>query len=647
MQRLLRLLAIIMIVTALAPMAQAGAAADQPQTHPDDELVIITSDGRLASRDPDVPSGFQAVAWESPQTGFTNVVAGDFNGDGSDEVAGARTNEVVIYDPVVRSGEANVTHTFTASAGQTWQHMVVGDLDSDGRDDLVIVESKAGGGSTLFAYKFTPGSGWMQTFSQVHGVSWTAFATGKIMGNNRDQIVGIRNLAPNFQILIWDPANNWQAIHEKSYTFPWVTVEVGNVAADPSNKDELVFSRAGVLGVRQSILVLRWVSNTAPLEDVTAEYAYPEFPWIALADVNGSGDQEMFFLRPGRFNNTNIVGLTTRNYGSDPATSFDDLTGVDKFRRIHAGDLNGDGRDEVIIMAADEYMVYTNPAVNNTKVSYPGSYSSTGNFAVANLDGPGRLIGPDLSVSPLNFTLTLQSGQSSTQSVAITNIGAGTINWTAAVTAGANWLLISPASGTAPSTLSLLIDTTGMSPGSYTGTVVVTGNSGVFNSPQTITVALTVTAPPFSVQPTWVSWLYQTGNNPGVRTVSVMGANIPWHAGAVPIWGAARIEQAIAAGQPVKWVDNTVVIGDGVDGVPIVNWIDINPLTGVALPSGVSVDLSLVTAQVPMGFSQAAVVFVADTTANPPAVVVRASVLRTTSDMSDVIFLPLMGRNAR
>jgi hypothetical protein len=83
-----------------------------------------------------------------------------------------------------------------------------------------------------------------------------------------------------------------------------------------------------------------------------------------------------------------------------------------------------------------------------------------------------------------------------------------------------------------------------------------------------------------------------------------------------------------------------MIIGEGgnAEGTPVVDWIDVNPVTGVATPGGIFVDLTLVLSQVPYGLNSAAVVFVADMVASPPAVVVRASALRTQPNVT--------GRNA-
>lgn len=645
MRPFLRTLTILAIVLALVPLAQAGTAAAQPEANPDDELVIITSDGRLSARDPDVPSGFRPVVWESPVNGFNNVATGDFNGDGSAEVVGLRGGEAIVYDPVRRTGEPNTERTFTASANQTWRNVVTGDLDGDGADELILVESSSAANLAIqmYAYKFnTASSTWSQTYGAGYGATWQGLATGDVMGNGRDQLVAIRNPSGSRQILIFDPADNWRTIFQRNYDFPWVAVAVGDVSTDSANKDEMVLTRSGVQGTLNSMLVFRWVAGSSNLQDVAGDKFYPEFRSIGLADVNGSGDDEIYLLRPGRVSGTNIVALTSRNYGSDPAVQFNELSGQDKWRAVRGGDVDGDGKDEVIVMSADEYLIYLEADVSRTATSFPGSYSSTGNFAVGNLDGPGIPQGPSLAVSPVTVTLNLQAGQGASQAVSITNEGSGSINWTATVTAGVAWLSVSQDAGSTPANITLNVNTNNVPAGNFVGQVVIDGGAGVFNSPQTITVNLTVTAPEFSVLPGAVSWLFPQGMDPGVRSVKVYGSAIPWHAGVVPQAAADRIEQAMAEGQSIKLVDGRIVIGEGGEDVPIVDWINVSPAVGTAAPGGVFVDLSLVLAQVPPNFSRAAVVFVADTIASPPAVVVRASVLRTEADLSDLLFMPMV-----
>lgn len=641
MRVVLRSLAILVIALALVPAAQA--AGPQPDlVNTGDELVIISSNGRLEARDPFVPSGLRPVTWTSPETGFTNVATGDFNGDGTDEVVGLRGGEAVVYDPVPQAGEPNTARTFQTANGQPWRNVVTGDLDGDGADELVLADT-TGSGTTMFAFKFS-GNAWNQTFSNFYGAPWAGLATGNVIGTAagaRQQVVAIRNVGTSCQIIIFDPANNWQTLNEFTRTFPWMYVAVGDITLDGAGKEEIAVTRSGVGATLASWLVFRWEIQFSELQQQEAEVFNPEFRWIALADVNASGDKETFLLRnnPG----SGQAALTSRNYGNDQGTPvFNELPGQTKWNGIQAGDVDADGKDEVIVMSFDEYLIYTQPEANTGSTSFTGSYSNTGNFAVGDLDGQGQAAGPTLSVSPLTVDLNLQAGQNASTPVAISNAGTGTLNWTATVVDGGAWLSLSPSSGTAPSTPQLLVSTAGVTPGSYVGRIRIDA-PGASGAPQTITVNLAVTAPQFAVQPTAVSWLYQPPVNPGVRTVSVTGQNVAWHAGVVPTSVADQVERAVAAGDTVKLQDGQLIIG-GAEGVPIVDWIDINPVSGVATPGGILVDLSLVLDRVPFGFRSAAVVFVADTTASPPALVVRASTLRSQPNGSDLYFLPLIMR---
>ena len=418
---------------------------------------------------------------------------------------------------------------------------------------------------------------------------------------------------------------------------------VGNTNSDGQNKQELVTTRSDVLGTFPSMLVFRYIGSSSSMETVDTFNYFPYFTKIALGDVNASGIETIYLLRPGLNQGTPIVALTNRYYGSGSVTQFNELAGQERFKNLQTGDIDADGKAELVVMAADEYLIYTEPATSKNLQQVPGSYSSTTNFVLANVDGTGLPSGPALGVNPTSITWNLQAGQNAGQQVQISNVGQGTLNWTASVIEGGGWLSINPSSGTAPTTMLASANTTNLLGGTYTGKIRVTGVGGnIGNSPVDINVSLTVTAPQFSAQPTKVSWYYRPPTGPGANFVQVFGPSINWHAGAVPTSLVPQIEEAIAAGKALRWNDGLLLI-DGqplTEDVPVVLWIDINPTEGTATQSGTSVQLNLVTAEAPYGFNTAAVVFVADQVASPPAVVVRASVLRSLANQSDLTFLP-------
>ncbi len=123
----------------------------------------------------------------------------------------------------------------------------------------------------------------------------------------------------------------------------------------------------------------------------------------------------------------------------------------------------------------------------------PGNADTTDqDFALVVYNGQaGAPTSPTIGVSPssLSFTATAGGANPANQSISITNTGAGTLNWTA--TDNATWLTISPASGTAPSTLTASVSISGLTAGTYNGTITVSA-TGATNTPVSIPVTLTV-----------------------------------------------------------------------------------------------------------------------------------------------------------
>jgi len=99
---------------------------------------------------------------------------------------------------------------------------------------------------------------------------------------------------------------------------------------------------------------------------------------------------------------------------------------------------------------------------------------------------------PTLTASPASLSFTYQSG-GATPAAKIANLSSsssGSLSYTAA--ASAAWLTLTPASGNTPGSLSIGVNPTGLTTGTYNGTVTVTA-SGASNSPLKIAVTLAVT----------------------------------------------------------------------------------------------------------------------------------------------------------
>ena len=101
---------------------------------------------------------------------------------------------------------------------------------------------------------------------------------------------------------------------------------------------------------------------------------------------------------------------------------------------------------------------------------------------------------PNLVVDPLalNFEATEGGSDPAPQSVNVTNVGDGTLDWTASYDAA--WITVSPLSGTAPSSIDIGIDIAGLMAGTYIDTVTITA-AGALNSPQYVVVNLLLNPP--------------------------------------------------------------------------------------------------------------------------------------------------------
>lgn len=165
-----------------------------------------------------------------------------------------------------------------------------------------------------------------------------------------------------------------------------------------------------------------------------------------------------------------------------------------------------------------------------------GSYNGTITVADSAATNSSQTIAVSLTVNasgaialtPPDVSLTASQGGSNPANrvVTVSNTGAGSFDYTASVDAGASWLSIAAGgSGTlAPSTdapLTLSANISGLVKGTYVGTVQVAGtNAG--NSPQSITVTLTIQAPTISPTPTAISvTAVRTAASPANRTVGV------------------------------------------------------------------------------------------------------------------------------
>lgn len=101
---------------------------------------------------------------------------------------------------------------------------------------------------------------------------------------------------------------------------------------------------------------------------------------------------------------------------------------------------------------------------------------------------------PVLYVSPATLVFTVQAQESSSaQQVRIRNIGSGSLQWKAVPSVP--WIRVSPAAGTGPAILAVVVDGARLGPGRHDGLVTIDAGSAD-DSPATIAVGAEVVAAP-------------------------------------------------------------------------------------------------------------------------------------------------------
>lgn len=137
---------------------------------------------------------------------------------------------------------------------------------------------------------------------------------------------------------------------------------------------------------------------------------------------------------------------------------------------------------------------------------------------------------PEISVSPRELTFVASTGGANpaAQTIRIRNSGQQTLNY--AIVDDADWLDVSPKSGTStgnenPHTVSVNIS--GLAAGTYTGTITVTDPNAV-NNPQTVGVTLQVGAalpPTIAMDPQSLNFEARVGGqNPNPQTLKIRNA---------------------------------------------------------------------------------------------------------------------------
>jgi uncharacterized protein (TIGR03437 family) len=196
---------------------------------------------------------------------------------------------------------------------------------------------------------------------------------------------------------------------------------------------------------------------------------------------------------------------------------------------VSSGSIAASSRAAITVVVSPEGLppgVYTG-SVDTAITSKSGAPSMLTTSVTAIVSAPSAMLA--LSQPGVQFQATAGSTAPQSGLLAVSNAGSGSMTFTAtaATLSGGNWLSISAASGTAPADVILQAQPSGLAPGQYFGTVKVTA-AGALNSPQEVSVVLTVLATPngsAQISPSSLSFVAPASGNPSSQTVQVIDSS--------------------------------------------------------------------------------------------------------------------------
>ena len=520
-----------------APNISAPKIAIPNEDNIDEEILYLNESGKICTLDTKV-STVQEITWCSPEDGIIDFAVGDFNRDGDDEVAAVVGEDIdgalIIYDPVVQSSAVSPTgwtngvpwkKLATIPIGKTPLFVAVGELDVNVPGEEIVYGYKTGDAASAIAVLKADnpnpdGTSWIERLPDVaFNVLWSAIGVGNMDSQNEDEIVLVGEDAASFSRLNAYRIDNRGLVNKAPFfskgssSINWTAAAIGEV--NGNSPGEIVAIRNSTDATIDNLFVFQFVYDKASdelIEDETAsqsEFVAPDANTLFLANVTGivnsSVDQEMFFLRSVPASDTAKKRLFMRNLGSDspPDNLEEKLDSDNGWSAGTGGDVDGDAKDEIIIMRKNAIRVYNEPNVGTEFTTYAGMSTDGQHLLTANLDANGFRSALDLSATVSGLPNGLAVDQTGEFTIRIESEGKP-VAYTAAQVEDATWVKsLSSVSGSTPAELTLAVDATGLSAGTYTVNIRITSNDvAVQNTPLTVPVTLAVLDDKLTINPT-------------------------------------------------------------------------------------------------------------------------------------------------
>ena len=547
-----RIIGVVVLLSMLLPGRADQVVLAEPGATADDEIIYIDSGNFIRVIDPNVAAGTQQIQWSSPDNGWYDFAAGDFNNDGDKEIVAIGSGKLTVFDPVLRDGAITPDGEYNLVPWVRLHERALngadiigaGNLDQNAPGDEIMVGynvSEANGNKYRVDVLKTGDGGrtWTTHLSQGFGAKWTYIKVGNIDNQGSDDLLLGRTTSGDSLVEAHQVDNNFATILSRgdSTLFTQRDGAIGQVYAGGTGEFVLLRTFSGTTEVPNMLLYQYVNGHWPPIDDPNNEIEkFTNFPHpfkVVTGDVNGNGDDEIIWLREVPAN-SGFKHLVMVNRGTDTLPEFEMLLDADNgYRALAMGDPDGDGRKELAAMRNNRIRYFYAVESGNTALftDYDGIATNSRSLQMANLDGTGYTAGARFSASPTSLSRTLEAGTVKIEnlSIQLSNVGSGGSLPIAVVKeSGSIWFNFSLGASTTPASIFVTqFDASTLTPGTYRDRLVVTStNTNVLNQPFYIPIELIVTEASFSLNPTSFSVVMPL-SEPVTRTHDIEVKGLP------------------------------------------------------------------------------------------------------------------------
>jgi hypothetical protein len=589
------LLAQIVGILVLPQPVAAEVSAD-----PNAEIVYIDDKDFIRVLD---TQGDPLVEWVSPDGGWDDIVLADVNDDGDFEIIamdkqGETAFRVAVFDPVVARGATDPNKQINGIPWDTlWtttiqgngQYLVAGNFDNGIPGDEFVTGFRVGDTSIVTIWNANSlgsdgkptGRDWKKHIEKEYpNYEYTGGVAGQLNGEGADELILFDPESDITRMDVYSPDNDLALLDsETSSNDRFKQGATGQLRAD--GNEEL----AAILTVsspsRTSLRTYEMDDSNEVQEEELWAFA-PQPDWLFLADISGNGDKELFFLRnyPAGSEGARLIMRDAwgddnkRNEGLIEWALMDDGD-QNEFRSGAGGDVDGDGKDEVILLRDDRIRIYQSPengreGSGNFQDIFKPTNNRRNTLLAGDLDRNGFTTGPVLASDKVLIDAILPAGTVSQDfTVQVTNIGTlGPVSVSAIIPAGFGWAQINPTFVTTPATIRVRFDATTLSPGSYGAVMrLVSPQSNVINNDIGVELRLTVVPPALAPVPPVLAMYRLPGEqttDPFTTTVQIRGSNdLSFRAAILGVPAAPGGSATVASGGLAGAITGGAIDADG------------------------------------------------------------------------------------